>query len=233
LLSRYSRRTGKEKSISTMKKILEITWVVLAVSLLAGCNDVKRNPGRVYMPDMAYSRAYETYSVTQQDRDALAKQGIHFSNKPVPGTIKRGELFPFLLAKDKIGDTSNYVASKQVHNPLPVPDAAGMEEAERLYLVNCGICHGQQLDGNGPLYRGGEGPFAAKPANLASDAKYIAMPEGQMFYSVTYGKNKMGSYASQLDARQRWNVIHFIKSKQAAATKASEPAATDSAAAKK
>jgi hypothetical protein len=25
------------------------------------------------------------------------------------------------------------------------------------------------------------------------------MPEGQMFYSVTYGKNMMGSYASQLE----------------------------------
>jgi hypothetical protein len=37
-----------------------------------------------------------------------------------------------------------------------------------------------------------------------------------MFYSVTYGKNKMGSYASQLNTRQRWMVIAYIKSKQAA-----------------
>ena len=41
-----------------------------------------------------------------------------------------------------------------------------MIEAERLYLVNCGICHGPKLDGNGPLYKGGDGPFLAKPANL-------------------------------------------------------------------
>ena len=38
-----------------------------------------------------------------------------------------------------------------------------------------------------------------------------------MFYSVTYGKNKMGSYASQLSTAQRWMVIAYIKSKQAAA----------------
>ena len=92
-----------------------------------------------------------------------------------------------------------------------------MVEAERLYLVNCGICHGTKLDGNGPLYKGGDGPFPAKPATLVGDEKYEAMPEGQMFYSVTYGKNKMGSYASQLDTRQRWMVIAYIKSKQAAA----------------
>jgi mono/diheme cytochrome c family protein len=40
------------------------------------------------------------------------------------------------------------------------------------------------------------------------------MPEGQMFYSVTYGKNLMGGYASQLDAKQRWMVISYIKRKQ-------------------
>ena len=183
------------------------------------------------MPDMAYSRAYETYSVTAEQRADLLKQGIHYSNLPVPGTIKRGELFPFALAKDKDGDSTNYVASKQIKNPVTDLSPDQMIEAERLYLVNCGICHGSKLDGNGPLYKGGDGPFPAKPATLVGDAKYTVMPEGQMFYSVTYGKNKMGSYASQLDSRQRWMVIDYIKSKQAAAKPAA--AGADSTAAKK
>jgi SNF family Na+-dependent transporter len=34
------------------------------------------------------------------------------------------------------------------------------------------------------------------------------MPEGQMFYSMTYGKNLMGSYASQLTRDQRWAIIN-------------------------
>ena len=103
-----------------------------------------------------------------------------------------------------------------------------MVEAERLYLVNCAICHGPKLDGNGPLYKGGDGPFPAKPATLVGDVKYENMPEGQMYYSVTYGKNKMGSYASQLDTRQRWMVIAYIKSKQAASKLATRTAASDS-----
>jgi hypothetical protein len=62
-----------------------------------------------------------------------------------------------------------------------------------------------------------------------------------MFYSVTYGKNAMGSYASQLTEKQRWMVIHYVKSKQsagkaaaapAAPATATAPAAKDSAAAK-
>lgn len=183
------------------------------------------------MPDMAYSRAYETYSVTEEVKDSLKKHGIYFSNTPVPGTIKRGELFPFALAKDKDGDTANYVAAKQIQNPITSLDSVQSTESQRLYLVNCGICHGPKLDGNGPLYKGGEGPYPAKPATLVGDAKYEAMPAGQMFYSVTYGKNKMGSYASQLDTRQRWMVIHYIKSKQAEA-KAGSSSATDSTAKK-
>jgi len=184
------------------------------------------------MPDMAYSRAYETYSVTEEAKDSLKKHDINFSNMPVPGTIKRGEMFPFSLLKDKDGDSTNYAASKQIANPITSLDSVQSVESERLYLVNCGICHGTKLDGNGPLYKGGEGPFPAKPATLVGDAKYESMPAGQMFYSVTYGKNKMGSYASQLDTRQRWMVIHYIKSKQSAGKTGSSAAATDSTAKK-
>jgi mono/diheme cytochrome c family protein len=203
-----------------MKKIVIPTLILVAVMLAVSCSDVQRTPGRVYMPDMAYSRAYETYATTEEMKADLLKRGIHFSNTPVPGTIKRGELLPFLIAKDSAaGDTSNYHASRAVKNPLTSMDTV---EAERLYLVNCAICHGPKLDGNGPLYKGGDGPFPAAPANF-SLPQYAGMPEGQMFYSATYGKNKMGSYASQLNTEQRWMVIAYIKSKQAPA--AAKPAA--------
>jgi mono/diheme cytochrome c family protein len=173
------------------------------------------------MPDMAYSRAYETYA----DIDTLDKQGINYNRMPVAGTIKRGELFPFTIAIDSPGVTTNYELSKQVLNPLPPLNEVQKKEAERLYLVNCGICHGTTLDGNGPLYNDGNGPFAAAPAKLVGNATYDNMPAGQMFYSVTYGKNTMGSYASQLSTTQRWMVIQYIKDKQAE-SKATAAAAT-------
>ncbi|HEY4109229.1 cytochrome c [Puia sp.] len=218
-----------------MKKLIILSSiVVVAATVFVSCGDgVQRDPGKIYMPDMAYSRAYETYSVTEEQKADLLKQGIHFSNIPVPGTIKRGELLPFLLTKDPAGDSTNYVAAKAVKNPLTLMDTV---EAERLYLVNCGICHGPKLDGNGPLYKGGDGPFPSKPATLVGDPRYEAMPEGQMYYSVTYGKNKMGSYASQLSTTRRWMVIAYIKSKQAAAhagSAASAPASGADSTAKK
>jgi len=193
-----------------MKKALFIFSAILVV-LVISCGKNNKKPSDVYMPDMAYSRAVETYS----SLDTFRAQGINYNAMPVKGTIKRGELFPFSLEKDKEGDTVNYNLSKQIANPLPPLDAVQVKEAERLYLVNCGICHGAKLDGNGPLYNDGKGPFAAAPRNFMTDPVVTNMLAGQMFYSLTYGKNLMGSYASQLSTTQRWMVIHYIKSKQA------------------
>jgi len=208
-----------------MKKLSVISFVLFMVVVAAiSCSDVKRNRGKAYMPDMQDSRAYETYSSSPVFRDGQTNR------EPVAGTIKRGEVFTFHLAMDKVGDTANYFASKAVLNPLPALDAVDLKETERLYLINCGICHGTKLDGNGPLWKNGDGPFPAKPASLVGDAKYENMPEGQMFYSVTYGKNLMGSYASQLNAKQRWMVISYIKSKQTKTQPAPAPAADSTAA---
>ena len=200
-----------------MKKFLVITGFIAAV---VGCSDVKREPGRAYMPDMAYSRAYETYA----DHSNLEKEGINYKALPVEGTIARGDLPHFPIAIDKAGDTANYVASRAIVNPLTTLSEEEKKEAERLYLVNCGICHGPKLDGNGPLWKDGNGPYPSAPKNLVADPVVSKMPEGQMFYSVTYGKNLMGSYASQLNTRQRWMVIAYIKSKQ---TPTPAPAATE------
>jgi mono/diheme cytochrome c family protein len=195
-----------------MNKFLAIT-LSLTVVVLTSCSDVKRKPGSIYMPDMAYSRAYETYA----DHSNLTEKGINYNNMPVAGTIARGHDMPFPIAKDKVGDTVNYYASRAVVNPIDSLTAKESAEAERLYLINCGICHGAKLNGNGPLYKDGNGPYPAKPATLVGDAKYENMPAGQMFYSVQYGKNLMGSYASQLSRHQRWMIIRYIKDKQAAA----------------
>lgn len=203
-----------------MKKLSIIGFLAAGVAVI-GCSDVKRKPGTVYMPDMGYSRAYETYAQRDSNKFTTdvndAEDKIFYNNLPVAGTIARGEDMPFPLAKDKPGDTANYVASKQIPNPEPALSAAELKETERLYLINCGICHGAKLDGNGPLYKDGKGPFPAKPKNLVSDPTTVNMPDGQMFYSIAYGRNLMGSYASQLTRKQRWQIIHYIKGKQAAA----------------
>jgi mono/diheme cytochrome c family protein len=184
--------------------------VAASLLLIVSCSDVRRDPGKIYMPDMAYSRALETYA----DHSHLEKAGIYYDATPVAGTVKRGGVAQFPIPQDQTGDTTNYIASRAVANPLPALNEKELAEAKRLYNINCGICHGEKLDGNGPLYNGGNGPYPVAPKNLVADPIVSKMPAGQMMYSVTYGKNLMGSYAAQLSTKQRWMVIHYIQSLQ-------------------
>ena len=205
-----------------MKKFWVTTVCLMTVAVLVSCNKVRRSPGRAYMPDMAYSRAYETYASTE----ALQKKRVHYTGLPVEGTIARGDTLSVYPFKN---DSSGYANSKSVVNPLPALTAIQFKEATRLYLVNCGICHGEKLDGNGPLWKGGDGAFPSAPRNFLTDPVVTNMAEGTMFHSVTYGKNMMGSYASQLSTEQRWMIIHYIKEKQAASGSNAAMPAKDSA----
>ena len=215
-----------------MKRLINFP-VIAAITLIASlssCDD-KRSPGSIYMPDMAYSRTYEAYDLldsTLFTNDMFDKGGnkIYFNASPARGTIKRGEMFPYTLPNDSAG----YAASAGVQNPLGALTAQELEEAGRLYNINCGVCHGAKGAANGPL-AGKVGGII----NLTLD-QYKQMADGTMFHSITYGKNNMGSYASQIDRKQRWMVIKYVRTLQgvgaakADSTTAAKPAAADSAA---
>lgn len=193
--------------------------VMAIMVLISSCKD-KRRPGKIYMPDMAYSRTFETYSQLDSLKftsDVNGKGGkqIYFNEKPAAGTIKRGELFPYTL----LNDSNGYKMSADVPNPIDFMTGAELGEAGRLYNINCGICHGEKGAANGPL-----SAKIGAIANLTLD-QYKIMKDGTMFHSVTYGKNNMGSYASQLSRLQRWMVIKYIRTLQGPATAA---ATTDS-----
>lgn len=201
-----------------------ITMIIVTVSSCGG----KREPGRIYMPDMAYSRAYETYALrdsnlfTEDVNDRGHK--IFYNNQPVAGTIKRDELFPYTL----LNDSNGYKMSAAVKNPLGPLTHIDSLEASRLFNINCAICHGAKGIANGPL-----SAKIGAIANLTTPL-YIAMTDGTMFHSITYGKNNMGSYASQLDRKQRWMLIQYIRTLQPkGAATVTAPAKSDSAAVKK
>ena len=113
-------------------------------------------------------------------------------------------------------------------DPLPKLNDTEMQESERLYLINCAICHGVNLDAQGPMATSGK---VGGIANLKLD-QYKKLPEGTMFHVATYGKNNMGSYASNLTREQRWRIVQYIRTlepKTAAASATPAAGKTDSA----
>ncbi len=205
---------------------LTVIAMVTTVVVLVSCDGTDK-PGKIYMPDMTYSRALETYTLLDSTKftndPAQLGEKIFYNSKPVNGTMKIGDVMPYELPNDSAG----YAMSAQVKNPLPPLTGADSAETARLFNINCGICHG--LDGKAT------GPLAVNQkvggiVNLTLD-QYVKMADGTMYHSINYGKNNMGSYASQLSSRQRWQIIHYVRALQAKANGgATATAATDSTA---
>lgn len=213
-----------------MKRITYLTAVLLTAIIVTvtSCGDSKREPGKIYMPDMTYSRAVESYALLDSsvftDNPLEAGGKIFYSRTPVVGTVARGEMFAYTLPNDSAG----YAQSALVKNPLTTPlTGADSAETARLFNINCAICHGADGKATGPLATSGK---IGGVANLTTDT-YIKMADGTMFHSIYYGKNNMGSYASQLSRKQRWELVQYIRTLQPKATTAAvtpEAAATDS-----
>jgi mono/diheme cytochrome c family protein len=137
-----------------MKRFTYITAILItAVVVISSCNEVRRDTGSTYMPDMAYSRAYESYAYRDSaifTADMLSKgEKIFYNNVPPVGTVKRGEQFYRPTLTDTTG---TYNTSGAMQNPYDTisMNKVEMAEAGRLFNVNCAICHGAAGGGNGP-----------------------------------------------------------------------------------
>lgn len=214
-----------------MKRLTYITAIlVTAIIVTVSSCDSKRQPGKVYMPDMAYSRAYETYAyrdttVFTMDPAQRGNKMIYYDAKPVSGTMKRGELDPYTVPNDSNGLIN---LSSQVKNPLGPLSKMDSVEAGRLFNINCAICHGAKGENNGPL-----APKIGGVKSIVAAAPGYS--DGRIFHIMTYGQGNMGSYASQLDRKQRWMIVQYIRSllpKAEGTTAAPAPAAADTAKAK-
>jgi mono/diheme cytochrome c family protein len=204
-------------------KLLSSVLATGVILFASSCGN-KREPGKIYMPDMAYSRAVETYAsldstIFTSDTAFLGK-AIFYNARPVAGTIRIGDMPEYHLPNTDSG----YVLSAQVKNPLPPLTGKDSVEAARLYNINCAICHGVDGKASGPLAVTDK---VGAIANLTSDV-YIKMADGTMYHSIQYGKNNMGSYASQLTRKQRWQMVQYVRTLQPKA--AAAPAAAETAA---
>lgn len=111
------------------------------------------------------------------------------------------------------------LATQQIkYNPFPITEK-GLANGKELYNIYCGICHGDKADGGGYLVRDNGGKYPAQPANLV-DSQFVASSNGRFYHAIVYGRNAMGAYADKLSYEERWQVIHYIRSLQAAVKKA-------------
>jgi len=167
---------------------------LIALSLLISCKD-KRNPNNQYMAnkDMYHSLGYETYSENPVFKDSMSAQ------KPVVHSIARGKI-PY----DYTDSTEGYeMAKKNLKSPL-IKDDKNLEQGKVLYDIYCATCHGIKGDGQGVLSQ--REKFLGIP-----NYKDRVITEGSIYHVIMYGRNLMGSHASQLRENERWQIVQYVE----------------------
>lgn len=161
------------------------------------------SPGVEYMPDMYRSPSIEVY-VDYEDPDVISVR------KPVEGTIvftgdAEDEMFNYPYPYENTFDDYER-AGLESTSPIPMTEET-VAEGKIIYQRFCIHCHGKTGQGDGTVPSNSEYP--PPPAYTSPNLKNL--PEGKMFFTITYGKGMMGSHASQVNKKDRWTVIQYVK----------------------
>jgi cytochrome c553 len=97
--------------------------------------------------------------------------------------------------------------------PSLTVNRAFLERGRDRFTVYCSPCHGAVGDGNGITKKYG---MIATPSY--HDDRLRKMAEGEIFNTITNGKNNMNPYADKLRAADRWAVIAYVRALQRAQT---------------
>ena len=92
-----------------------------------------------------------------------------------------------------------------------------VERGQQRFNIYCAVCHGQAGNGKGMTSKYGmltTYNFQQPGATDVTNAAY--RPTGAMFDTITNGKGLMGPYGGAVPVRDRWAIIAYIRTLQAA-----------------
>lgn len=180
--------------------------IIGAFITMFGCGPSRNKPTLEFVPHMMDSPA-----VKAQHEGPFQEP----MRTPPEGTVPV-HFQPYRYANDPEG------AAKNLRNPFSRSKEM-LLQGQKLYNTFCIVCHGSRGEGDGTVV-----PKFPRPPTLNSD-KVRNWPDGRIFHVITAGQNLMPSYSSQLNASERWAVVHYVRVLQRAA----HPTAADLQAVKK
>ncbi len=144
--------------------------------------------------------------------------------KPVEGTVPLGyALHGFYLqagAKNAAYEPAGFTKQPDYFDTGKFGDSYGdgfpvevtaklVARGQQRFDINCAVCHGKVGMGNGVVGQYG----VAAIANLQDD-RIRAMPDGQIFSTITNGKNTMGAYGPLIAIEDRWAIVAYVRALQ-------------------
>lgn len=194
--------------------LLKNTFLFLCVATLMGaCVSDSNSPGLEFMPDMYRSPAIEAYVDYGMDPYHFGDSQYDSLNsrmsarKPVDGSIAyAGDQMMFNMPYPYPNTTAGYeAAGAELKSPLAT-NQMHIEKGKELYEIMCIHCHGEKGKGDGAISTNGHIEGIPSYTDKLKD-----LPVGNIFHSIHYGKGLMGSHASQLSKKERWQIIQYVQ----------------------
>lgn len=187
--------------------IVTIFVVVALVSVLGFRGTKFTSPPLDVFPEWAFPGMKYQPKYRAQGESAFFADG-RADRAPVARTVARGMLRDddaLYLGKDGAGAfVRGFPAAVKV-------DVRFIERGRDRYSIYCQPCHGALGDGNGVTKRYGMG---ATPSY--HDDRLRSMAEGELYNTITNGKNTMLPYADKLAPEDRWAVVAYVRALQRA-----------------
>lgn len=194
---------------------------VLLVSILGFRGQTFTQPPIDIFPEWAFPSMEHQPKLRPQGHSAFFADG-RADRTPPARTVARGMLREddhLYRGKDASGAfTKGFPAALAI-------DAKFLQRGRDQYQIYCAPCHGATGDGKGITSRYGMG---ATPT--FHDDRLRTMPDGEIYNTITNGKNTMFPYADKLIPEDRWAVVAYVRALQRA--QQGKPADVSDAAAK-
>ncbi|HKJ90118.1 MAG TPA: cytochrome c [Oceanipulchritudo sp.] len=192
--------------------------LALAVTILGfrGCTSTK--PPLEIFPDMDRQMRFHEQGSTNFFSDN------RMDREPVAGTIPHvtdeQEGFAHLIPDNRFRE-DGYVATGKEEtgdfgDGIPVEASyQNMQAGQEIYAIYCAICHGDSGNGKGVV---AQERYGYPTIVSLLQTRIMDLPDGDIFNTITHGKNTMGPYGSKIRIEDRWKVVMYVRALQRAAT---------------
>lgn len=182
--------------------LIFVLTAVFIVGIAGRRGSMSRNPPFEIFPDMD-----KQPKLRPQTKNSFFKDGLS-SQLPVAGTIARGAAFEeTILTTGKLPSApgvTNWVET----NALPIT-ASLLARGQERFNINCSPCHGAAGDGKGIATKFGLAVIA--DLHDTKQKRIPQQPDGEIFNTITFGKNLMGPYGPNVSVEDRWAIIAYVR----------------------
>jgi len=191
--------------------LLILALAVVTVVAVAGKRGaLSRRPPIEIFPDMVRQPKLRPQTRNNFFPDQFSSQVAVAGTIPrtAPRQVGTNLVYPWQdlpVNSGRITGTTNFLEN----NPLPFT-AELLRRGQERFDIHCAACHTRLGDGNSVAKR-----IAAMPvvANL-HDKRIVELPDGEIFNTISYGKNLMQGYAANLNVGDRWAIIAYLRALQ-------------------